>query len=176
MNYTNAIRLVLIVLIAAIYIDLRLSGALRFSQSVSSSDTVVVHLPPQVFNLPPSAPVTVINQPLPERIDTMQIVQAYFSTKTYKDSVVTDTIAITLTETVSENSIQSREVSYRLKVPLTTTIVQHHKDRIMLGGLAQFNAVSPAVGYLTRRQQMYFVAYDPWNETVRLGGFVPVGR
>ena len=176
MKLSDIITLIAIVAIIGIYIDLRRSGALSFNQTVQSSDTIIVNLPPQTFTLPPSPPVTVINQAIPAKVDTMRIIQAYFAQKTYTDSIVTDTIAITLHEVVSENAIQSREVSYRLKLPLTTTIVQYQRSRLMAGGLAQYNSISPALGYMNRRQQFYFGSYDIMNKQVRLGAFVPVGR
>ncbi len=103
-----------------IYIDLRKSGILLGSDTIISRDTIIVNLPPQTINLPPSQPINIINNPIPSNVDTGAILKAFFSELTYLDSVDTDTLKIVLKEVISQNKIISRELTHRLKIPITT--------------------------------------------------------
>ncbi len=105
MKYLVAVA---IAVVLGIYLDMRLNGVLNFSQTNVTRDTVVVNLPPQTINLPPGQPLTIINQPLPDKVDTGAVLKAFFSEVTYLDSVDTDTLKIVLKEVISQNKIISR--------------------------------------------------------------------
>lgn len=58
-------------------------------------------------------------------LDTAYIVQDYTTSKVYSDVVRNDTLAITITDTISRNAIQGRSVAYVLRLPtkiITNTI------------------------------------------------------
>lgn len=52
--------------------------------------------------------------------DTAYIVQDYTTSKVYNDVVRNDTIAISITDTISKNAIQGRSVAYTLRLPTKT--------------------------------------------------------
>ena len=53
-------------------------------------------------------------------LDTAYIVQDYTTSKVYIDVVRNDTLAITITDTISRNAIQGRSVAYVLRLPTKT--------------------------------------------------------
>lgn len=52
--------------------------------------------------------------------DTAYIVRDYTTSKVYRDSLVTDTLRIAITDTISHNAIQGRSVAYTLRLPTKT--------------------------------------------------------
>ena len=52
--------------------------------------------------------------------DTAYIMQDYTTSKVYSDVVRNDTLAITITDTISRNAIQGRSVAYVLRLPTKT--------------------------------------------------------
>jgi hypothetical protein len=52
--------------------------------------------------------------------DTAYIMQDYTTSKVYSDVVRNDTLAITITDTISRNAIQGRGVAYVLRLPTKT--------------------------------------------------------
>lgn len=53
-------------------------------------------------------------------VDTNAILQDYFTTYFYQDTTKLDSITITIQDSVSQNKIQSRSLSYELLFPRTT--------------------------------------------------------
>lgn len=178
MTLREIILLLFLAAIIGIYIDLRRSGVLSFSNNSYSSDTVIVNLPPQTINFPPGQPVTIINQPVPTNVDTGAVLRAFFSEVTYLDSVDTDTLKIVLKEVISQNKIVSRELTHRLKIPIQTiTNVHSRPSMVMIGGMVQssdrMNLVG-SVGYLTRRDLFIYGSFDPYNRAWGVGAMVPI--
>lgn len=177
-HFTNIVVLIGILAAVGIYIDLRRSGVLQFNSTHVSSDTVIVNLPPQTINLPPGQPINIINQPIPDKVDTGAILRAFFSEVTYLDSVDTDTLKIVLKEVISQNKIVSRELTHRLKIPIQTiTHVHSRPSMLMIGGMVQssdrMNLVG-SVGYLTRRDLFIYGSFDPYNRAWGVGAMVPI--
>ena len=52
--------------------------------------------------------------------DTAYIVQDYTTSKVYRDSLVTDTLAVYIQDTILYNAIQGRSVAYTLRLPIKT--------------------------------------------------------
>ena len=126
-------------LIGYIYHDLASRGVF------DKSDPVVVNLdstymPPVVVNLNPGHPIT-ITSPIPANIDSAAIATAYFASVHYNDSIITDTVSIWLRETVSRNAIQSRELTYKLNIPIQTITEyrQELKRGLVFGGGGAFH-------------------------------------
>jgi hypothetical protein len=180
MKLREIILLLGLILIGIIYWDLRHSGILSFSTTNVSSDTVIVNLPPQTINFPPGQPVTIINQPMPSNVDTGAVLRAFFSEVTYLDSVDTDTLKIVLKEVISQNKIVSRELTHRLKIPITTiTNVYHRPSMYLVGGsVSKTDQVSlqANVGYLTKRDVLIYGSFDPSTRQWGVGAMVPIRR
>jgi len=180
MKLNQIIALVAIIALIAIYIDLRTSGALSFNQTNVSSDTVIVNLPPQTINLPPGQPINIINPPLPSGdIDTGAILKAFFRELTYLDSLENDTVKIVLKEVVAQNTVLSREISWRLKLPISTTINKTYKKSAGLfagGALNSQSQISGMVGYLNSNDLFFFGSYEPFNRQWSAGVMVPIKK
>jgi len=176
----NIVLLIGILAIVGIYLDLRNSGLLSFSNNNVSSDTVIVNLPPQTINLPPGQPINIINHHVPSNVDTGAVLRAFFSEVTYLDSVDTDTLKIVLKEVISQNKIVSRELTHRLKIPIQTiTNVYHRPSMLMVGGnVTKTDQVSiqGSVGYLTKKDVFIYGTFDPSTRQWGVGAMVPIRR
>lgn len=173
--------LIAIIVGVGIYIDLRKSGVLFGSDVVISRDTIVVNLPQQTFNLPPSQPINIINNPIPSNVDTGAILKAFFSELTYLDSLENDTVKIVLKEVVTQNSVKARQINWRLKLPLTQVIETRNEIKPMFyyGAFATYGqtlGLSPMVGYKNKKEQIIFGAYDPISKGISVGGMLPLKR
>ena len=180
MKLGEIILLLGIILIGVIYWDLRQSGALKFNNTNVSSDTVIVNLPPQTINFPAGQPINIINQAIPSKVDTGAVLRAFFSEVTYLDSVDTDTLKIVLKEVISQNKIVSRELTHRLKIPISrVTNVYHRPSMLLVGGsVTKTDQVSLQgnVGYLTKRDVFIFGSFDPSTRQWGVGAMVPIRR
>jgi hypothetical protein len=182
MNNTKDILLILCLLLGlGIYLDIRFNGAFDDQPTIISKDTIVVNLPQQTFNLPPSAPISIVNNQLPSKIDTGAILKAYFSEVTYLDSVDNDTLKIVLKEVISRNAIVSRELTHRLKIPITKVIETTYQPKGMFyyGASATYGqslGLSPMLGYKNKKEQVFFGSYDPINKSIQVGGLLPLKK
>lgn len=164
-----------------IYLDIRFNGAFDDQPTIILKDTIVVNLPQQTFNLPPSAPISIVNTQLPSKIDTGAILKAYFSEVTYLDSVDNDTLKIVLKEVISRNAIVSRELTHRLKIPIIKVIETTYQPKGMFyyGASATYGqslGLSPMLGYKNKKEQIIFGAYDPINKSIQFGGLLPLKK
>lgn len=180
MTLKDIILSLFLIALVGIYIDLRRSGVLSFSQTNVSSDTVIVNLPPQTINFPAGQPINIINQAIPSKVDTGAILRAFFSEITYLDSVDTDTLKIVLKEVISQNKIVSRELTHRLKIPITRiTNVYHRPSMLLVGGsVTKTDQVSlqGSVGYLTKKDVLLYGTFDPSTRQWGVGAMVPIRR
>jgi hypothetical protein len=180
MSLKDIILALFLIALVGIYIDLRQSGALKFNNTNVSSDTVIVNLPPQTINFPAGQPINIINQAIPSKVDTGAILRAFFSEVTYLDSVDTDTLKIVLKEVISQNKIVSRELTHRLKIPISrVTNVYHRPSMLLVGGsVTKTDQVSLQgnVGYLTKRDVFIFGSFDPSTRQWGVGAMVPIRR
>ena len=180
MKLREIILLLFLIAIVGIYVDLRRSGVLSFSNTSYSSDTVIVNLPPQTINFPPGQPINIINNPMPSNVDTGAVLRAFFSEVTYLDSVDTDTLKIVLKEVISQNKIVSRELTHRLKIPISTiTHVYNRPSMLMVGGnVTKTDQVSlqGSVGYLTKKDVLIYGTFDPSTRQWGVGAMVPIRK
>jgi hypothetical protein len=182
MKNTKDILLILCLLFGlAIYLDIRFNNPFKSNDTIISRDSIIVNLPSQTFNLPPSAPISVVNNQLPSKIDTGAVLKAFFSEVTYLDSVDNDTLKIVLKEVISRNAIVSRELTHRLKIPITKVIETTYQPKGMFyyGASATYGqtlGLSPMVGYKNKREQFYFGSYDPINKSFQVGGMLPIRK
>lgn len=180
-SLNNILVLIAILIGLGIYIDLRRSGVLFGSDTIVSSDTIVVNLPPQTIQLPPGQPINIVNNPVPQNVDTGAILKSFFREVTYLDSLDNDTVKILLKEVISENSIRSRQLTWKLKVPLTTTInhINEKKGQLYFGGIATVRdgvSLAPSIGYKNKKDWYMFGSYDPWNKTIQGGYYIPLRK
>jgi len=180
-SFNNILVLIAIIAGIGIYIDMRRAGVLFDSDTIISSDTIIVNLPSQTFQLPPGQPINIVNNPVPSNVDTGAILKSFFREVTYLDSLDNDTVKIVLKEVISENSIRSRELMWKLKLPLTTTInhINEKKGQLYLGGIASARngiSLAPAIGYRNKKDYYIFGAYDPWERRIQAGYLIPLKK
>ncbi len=105
-------------------------------------------------------------------VDTIAILQDYFATVVYKDTILNDTNGIvTIYDTISENRIQSRSVHKRFYP--TTYIIHSEKPprtKVFVGlgvnGWVDKFGVSANIGLMTKRDHLYTLYYTPINQSV----------
>jgi len=68
-------------------------------------------------------------------IDTVYVVDDYYSTYFYKDSLVNDTIHLYINDSISQNKIYSRNLKYTIKFPTITItdIIVKNKNEFYIG-------------------------------------------
>jgi hypothetical protein len=139
------------------------------------------YLPPITVNIPPSSAPQIIIQPIPSSIDTSEILRAYFAQVNYNDSIHTDSVSIWISESVSRNMIQSRDVRWKLKVPIQTVTEYHTSVRsgLVYGGMANVNreaiVFSVCGGYRFRSGSVVFGAIGT-DRSVSFGWMGRVGQ
>jgi len=118
-------------------------------------DTVYV---PQVNNIyhdriryvPTNPDLIIDTMYLPELIDTLSILKDYYAHVVYKDTLRNQYGYISVTDTISQNRIKSRQVKTALSIPEVTktiTLTQPKKAQIYLGANFLGNQDDPLLGY-----------------------------
>lgn len=149
--------------------------------TIISSDTTVVYMPPVNISIPPSQTPTVIYQPIPANIDSFAVIRDYYLIRQYQDSLENDTLKIVIKESVSENKISSRDISYKFKLPVTTTITQYVENKsrkLLVGGLAGMDSVKTSLylgaAYQNKNDQLFIAGYNPFNKSGVVGAMLPI--
>lgn len=116
--------------------------------------------------------------------DSTQIAKAYkklfeeFGTENvYKDVVKDDSTArIELTELIQYNKIQDRIVMFTDRTPVVhLTNTKYVYTTSIVGGIEAGTAgVEIGAGIITKRNTFIKVSYDPFNKTVRGGGYFSI--
>ena len=133
-------------------------------------DTVIVNYtpPPVVVSVPPGKPQIIIRE-VPAIVDTSQIIQAYFSSVHYQDTVRTDSVEVVLSEVVARNAIQSRTVGFRYLMPpcstitITEKITLPVKRKFFIGANIAFSdrfTIIPSIGYQPRTGHLFTAGYN----------------
>ena len=167
----------LILLLGAIYLDLRFNGYL--SSEPDNFNFVrrdSFYLPPVVVNVPPGKPI-IIEKPVPVNVDTASIIKAYFKEVVYNDSIVNDTVKIVLKEIVSENAIRSRDLRWQLMMPISTSTIVEPRSLFYVGGVLDVDnnvSLAPFLAYKNKRDQLLTGSYNPFDRSVGVGVAVPV--
>ena len=117
--------------------------------------------------------------------DTVSIAEAYSklytnynSIKKYDDVLKDDSLAyIRLKESTQHNSIFDRELIYEHRTP-TVYITQPPKyiyTTSIVGGIeAGSTGVEVGAGLVTKRNAIYKISYDPFNQAVRGAVYLPI--
>jgi hypothetical protein len=149
--------------------------------TIISSDTTVVYMPPVNVSLPPSSNPTVIYQPIPANIDSLAVIRDYYLIRQYQDSLENDTVKIVIKESVGQNKINSRDISYRFKLPVTTTITQFVENKtrkLLVGGLVGMDSLKTSLylgaAYQNKSDQLFIAGYNPFNKSGVVGAMLPI--
>jgi hypothetical protein len=105
----------------------------------------------------------------PKNLDTLKIVEDFYSTYVYKDTLTLDNHLgiINITDTITQNQIKGRNYKATIiqKTIYDTKIVKElPKDQIYIGGISGFdktniiNFVGPSVLYKTKQDRIFFLA------------------
>ena len=62
-------------------------------------------------------------------IDTSAILADYYAIRTYEDTQVLDSLDLTITDTVSQNQILGRKITYNFTYPRKTIIEKHYINK-----------------------------------------------
>ena len=173
------IEVVIIIALIGIYADLRLSGVL-----FGEPDTVTIinrdstFIPPIVVNMPPGQTI-IKEKPVPANVDTTSILKAYFREVIYNDSLVNDTVKIILREVISENAIKSRELTWKLNLPITTiTEIRNEKRREIYGGvmlgMGQEPSLYPMLTFKNKKDYLFMGYYNPFTKEGGFGYSMPI--
>lgn len=112
------------------------------------------------------------------RYDTAYILQDYTTSKIYEDSIVTDTLAIRITDTINMNSILGRSVAYTLRLPIrtitNTTTVTKRPSGLYLGAYGSSPATAGLSATFVTPRYLGTVGYGTTGLHVGVG--VRLGR
>ena len=138
-------------------------------------------MPPVNVSLPPSSNPTVIYQPIPANIDSLAVIRDYYLIRQYQDSLENDTVKIVIKESVGQNKINSRDISYRFKLPVTTTITQFVENKtrkLLVGGLVGMDSLKTSLylgaAYQNKSDQLFIAGYNPFNKSGVVGAMLPI--
>jgi len=112
-------------------------------------------------------------------VDTLSILQDYFSKVYYSDTIRKDSdfVAIVM-DTISQNRIQYRTVDFKnlrpVQIERTTVMVDPDPiTQVFAGAFISGNATSlglgPVISLKTKKDRLYNVSYDALGKTVAIG-------
>ena len=121
--FKNIQSLLIVVLIVVIYLMRQCSGPIEPTERIIR-DTVIeyvtvekeypVYVPKVKYII--KTKIDTFTTP----IDTAAVLADYYAIKTYEDIKVLDSLNLTITDTISQNQILSRKISYNFTYPRTT--------------------------------------------------------
>jgi hypothetical protein len=95
-------------------------------------------------------------------IDTSAILSDYYAVKTYEDKQVLDSLNLTITDTISQNQIKSRKISYTFTYPQTTireTIILNKRELYFgigaTGNQSQLQYLGGEMVFRNKKRQAY---------------------
>jgi len=95
-------------------------------------------------------------------IDTSAILSDYYAIKTYEDKQVLDSLNLTIIDTISQNQIKSRKISYTFTYPQTTireTIILNKRELYFgigaTGNQDQLQYLGGEVVFRNKKRQAY---------------------
>ena len=120
--------------------------------------TVTNYIPKFVSKIEYVRDTVYITQP----IDTVAILKDYFATYVYEDKQALDSLNLTIIDSVSQNKIFARTISYDLIYPTTTITKEIYLNNRELywgfdinGTPSQLNYVGGGLIYRTKKKQIY---------------------
>lgn len=143
-------------------------------QTIIKSDTIIYNPPDITVSVPAGKP-SIITVNVPQSVDTSKIIQEYFTTLQYNDSVETDSVKIHIMETVSQNRILARSLTTSLKFPcktIITNVQDKQRNKIYLGGTVNFDSRPSLAVFcvaVNKRDQLLMASYDPLSKRIEAG-------
>lgn len=122
------IIIIIIACIIAIYISYRIGRQTTPSQIITQTDTIYIKHDSIIYS---RCPLLVWGGPAtrPDKIDTVYVVDDYYTRKIYNDSVVFDSLLnISICDTIEYNQITGRSISYKLSYPIVTNTITTIKE------------------------------------------------
>lgn len=165
--------IIIIILLVVIFLQRECSRPQPCPDPVVRVDTVyrydtIPYTPPPMT----PKPGTVIEQPIPEGIDSLAVARAYFSRRMGIDTLVNDSLyLLSLRWEVQENKPTLFQPTIINRQP--TTIISHTttekpRNKVFLGvgvgGSQNAFGIAPSVALYTKRENLYTASYDVINK------------
>ena len=164
--FKNIQSLLIVVLIVVIFLMRNCSGKGTPTEPQIIRDTIV-----ESFIIEKTYPVytpkvkyiTQVNiDTFSTPIDTSAILSDYYAIKTYEDKQVLDSLNLTIIDTISQNQIKSRKISYTFTYPQTTireTIILNKRELYFgigaTGNQDQLQYLGGEVVFRNKKRQAY---------------------
>lgn len=105
------------------------------NQDISKTDTIVRYdtINKDIIRNNPIISRDTIYAKLPQNIDTIYIINNYFTKYYYRDTITEDSIKIYINDTISQNQIHYRQVKYSILYP-TNIITKFDKSPKLYAG------------------------------------------
>ena len=121
-------------------------------------DSITAYVPKWKTKIITDTDTLLLNVP----VDTQAILKDYFSTYLYVDTIQRDSLFMILTDNISQNTIKSRKVEYKLIIPTTTItndiITLKNKFYIgggVLGNKQGINYIGGEFTFINKKDQLY---------------------
>lgn len=137
-------------------------------------DTSIIYYtpPPITVTLPPTPPTKVIIREIPAQIDSLQVVQDYFTFREYDRNFKTDSIEISVKSKLFRNELDTQTVTYTWLAPPCSTLTI--TERITLPPTRKV-LVGLNLSYTDKISIMPMVAYQPKTGHLFMAGYNGVG-
>ena len=146
-------------------------------QVITLYDSVIVEIPievPTPYTVIEYLPGDTIYLPGdPADADTVAILADYYRKRIYQDTISDSAVNIFIDETITQNRITQRAVSYQMLLPHTTIINEAETRRYLSGGILVY-AGGDTAGFapylrLSGDKWNYLLGYDIFHSSVYLG-------
>ena len=141
-------------------------------------DTIVKNVPTYIPEYRTRVVTKTIHDTVKLTIDTASILEDYFATYAYIDTIDSDSIDLIIFDTISQNKIISRSIDYSLIYPTTTItkekIINKREFYIgfgLYGNKSQINYLGSEFMLRTKKKQAYGIGIGVNNELKPVGGF-----
>lgn len=131
--FKNIQSLLIVVLIVVIFLIKQCSGSFTIPTERIVKDTIIEYVTIEKtypVYVPKVKYVTKIDiDTFSTPIDTATILADYYAVRTYEDTQVLDSLDLTITDTVSQNQILGRKITYNFTYPRKTIIEKHYINK-----------------------------------------------
>lgn len=141
-------------------------------------DTIVKNVPTYIPEYRTRVVTKTIHDTVKLTIDTASILEDYFATYAYIDTVDADSINLVIFDTISQNKILSRSIDYSLIYPTTTITKEKIVNKTefyvgfgLMGNKSQINYIGSEFMLRTKKKQAYGVGVGLNNEFQPVIGF-----
>jgi len=141
-------------------------------------DTIVKNVPTYIPEYRTRVVTKTIHDTIHLPIDTASILEDYFATYAYIDTIDADSIDLIIFDTISQNKILSRSIDYSLIYPTTTITKEKVINKIefyvgfgLMGNKSQINYLGSEFMLRTKKKQAYGIGIGLNNEFQPVVGF-----